>query len=203
MFASLAVMAFLGFEIEIRELIEQMDNPSFRVRENAVKSIASFGRFSVPVLKKARKEHRSKEFRHGCKMALEIVHRGEFYTLHPDWFPKFKKYPRLELIYEFTGSTLVSASERQKNLRWPSSFPISWNRAGMYLHDAKDKTPGDSPKFEYQRLATKWYVRDLLDAGMPREEVLEFVNRLTEMERRWYLKYDFVPPELKEPPVKK
>jgi len=199
----LAALTFFVVEVRVVSLIDQMADPSYRVREAAVRSVAAAGHFAVPALKRKLEAKPSREVDYNCKRALAIIYRSDYYAVYPTlpgWKKKTlpgwkeKKYPRLSMLYR--SGTVLTNEEYDKHRAWLKSLklPINSRAASLEADDHyRDKDQGFyyytkdgtfSDPHECDRYATQLYVRQLLDAGVGRDVVQQLVNRLAEIEMR-------------------
>jgi hypothetical protein len=171
-----------------------MADPSYRVREAAVRSVAAAGHFAVPALKRKLEEKPSREVEHGCKRALAIIYKSDYYAVYPTisgWKEKAlpgwkeKRYPCLRVIDRIGFEELrelkflLRASCGKARIEASDHY---WDKDTTFYYNTKDGTFTDPG--ECERYATQLYVRALLDAGVARDVVQEFVNRLAQIEMK-------------------
>jgi hypothetical protein len=139
----------------------------------------------------------------------------------PDLYPQFQKYPQIKFLATKYERLLGQIDDEEKEFRKEVAKAkvvdlrqVEMSLAGIQHRREKgqkmllavhkgiwkslDETRKVMPSrnhtdIELQRHATSLYVRDLLKAGMPREEVIDLLNELVEIEE----------PGLKSGPVKK
>ena len=211
----------LTVEARVQQLVGKMDNPNWQVREQAVRDAGALGRAAVPYLVKASRTHASQEVRKGCGRAIKLCRRSPGYTVLPDLYPQFQKYPQIKFLATKYERLLGEIDDEEKEFRKEVAKAkvvdlrqVEMSLAGIQHRREKgqkmllavhkgiwkslDETRKVMPSrnhtdIELQRHATSLYVRDLLKAGMPREEVIDLLNELVEIEE----------PGLKSAPVKK
>jgi hypothetical protein len=167
MYLFLSIALPICSDIEIERAIAHLSHPTWRVRQAATVRATSFSLYGITKLKMRAKGPLTLEAR---RRFLGII--DAWYQVLPTRYP-LGDYPRILHYPKGQGGEAA----------------VRWHRLiGPYIGRAIAEI-GTDGEGRCERYATQLFVRDLLNAGRPRSEVLKLINRMTEAERRWWIDY--------------